>query len=365
MFKNQYPIDNYHLTRRSYTHGVDTHYNDFHLGEDLIVPEGTPIYAFCDGFVEIKVGNDAGNYVEFHARDKVFRFLHLSKFGRIGRVERGGIIGYSGNTGLSTAPHIHFDISRKPFDLNNRQNFIDPAKYFAPKSIKINLLTVDVNYDVRPTLNAIEEDIKKWTNGKLKVQFVETKIQYDRTKIEWVKSNYENTDYLPTERWVKSIIEEHGYGYDVVMFFMEGREGWKDYRHSMARAWFSAFDIHRPIHVRKEDTGTFFSIGYTLQNGATPHLSENTHNKAVIQHELLHILHGMTGQKDDTHFWDIDNKDIGAGYNLLNIHNIKPYWDVFVDEYKDLGVIEWVRRYRQYYHTLPTVRQHKKRKQYE
>lgn len=86
----------------------------FHQGQDITVPTGTPIYAPADG--EIKrayyVGG-FGNHLKIdHGSGYSTIFAHLSKFKvKYGQqVKRGDIIGLTGNTGRSTAPHLHYEI---------------------------------------------------------------------------------------------------------------------------------------------------------------------------------------------------------------------------------------------------------------
>lgn len=86
----------------------------FHHGQDITVKSGSPVYAPADG--EIKrayyVGG-FGNHIKIdHGLGYTTLFAHLSKLNvKHGqKVKRGEVIGYSGNTGRSTAPHLHYEI---------------------------------------------------------------------------------------------------------------------------------------------------------------------------------------------------------------------------------------------------------------
>lgn len=101
-----------------------------HLGQDYILPQGKPIYAIADGTTKSSTGVHAGNMVTLVTnRGLSVRYMHLSRFVREsnGRVSRGQIIGYTGNTGTSTAPHLHLDIFKEvPTNINQFSKFIDP-----------------------------------------------------------------------------------------------------------------------------------------------------------------------------------------------------------------------------------------------
>src|SRR5690606_26211660 len=84
-----------------------------HNGIDYRAPKGTPVYASGDGRV-IRSAYDKynGNHVFIkHGMNYVTKYLHFSrrvvKEGE--RVEQGQVIGYVGTTGLSTAPHLHYE----------------------------------------------------------------------------------------------------------------------------------------------------------------------------------------------------------------------------------------------------------------
>lgn len=87
-----------------------------HEGVDLAVPIGTPIHAASDGTIE-KVGPYAGygNYVRIdHGDGLATAYGHLSRFApgiRPGvHVAQGQLVAFSGNTGRSTGPHLHFEV---------------------------------------------------------------------------------------------------------------------------------------------------------------------------------------------------------------------------------------------------------------
>jgi murein DD-endopeptidase MepM/ murein hydrolase activator NlpD len=87
-----------------------------HTGVDYAIPTGVPIHACEQGVVTYINKNqpDTGNAVEYKSTDgtRVWRSLHLSSFNvEVGQhFDEGWVIGYSGNTGLSTGPHLHQDV---------------------------------------------------------------------------------------------------------------------------------------------------------------------------------------------------------------------------------------------------------------
>lgn len=87
-----------------------------HAGIDIGVREGTPIFSIGDGVVIAASAAPAGDMGIFatvrHPSGIVSRYLHMSQLGvRPGdRVDKGDTLGLSGNTGLSTGPHLHIDL---------------------------------------------------------------------------------------------------------------------------------------------------------------------------------------------------------------------------------------------------------------
>ncbi len=91
-------------------------YNRMHTGVDFAAPTGTPIRAAGDGVIVRRGRNGGyGHYVEIrHSNTYSTAYAHLSKY-RKGknsgsRVKQGEIIGYVGSTGLSTGPHLHYEV---------------------------------------------------------------------------------------------------------------------------------------------------------------------------------------------------------------------------------------------------------------
>lgn len=127
----RYPLQNWNGLRRGYVFGQKTYYNNFHLGVDLICPSGTPIYAPTNGYAKGVYGKQGGNTIHF-TNERLIRFMHLSGFGKTGYVKEGEIIGYTGNTGMSSTPHVHIDVSKGKILILQGWNFINPEGYFKP-----------------------------------------------------------------------------------------------------------------------------------------------------------------------------------------------------------------------------------------
>jgi murein DD-endopeptidase MepM/ murein hydrolase activator NlpD len=99
-----------------------------HTGVDFAAAIGTPIYATADGTVdEVQVSfSGYGKMLEIdHGFGYRTRYAHMHGFTvkRGQRVKRGELIGYVGDTGLSTAPHLHYEV------LINRGQ-VNPIHYF-------------------------------------------------------------------------------------------------------------------------------------------------------------------------------------------------------------------------------------------
>ncbi len=85
-----------------------------HNGLDIVAKVGTPIYAPANGFVALAdVNNGYGNNVALnHGGGITTRYAHMEKYvvKKGQRVKRGELIGYVGNTGRSSGPHLHYEV---------------------------------------------------------------------------------------------------------------------------------------------------------------------------------------------------------------------------------------------------------------
>lgn len=99
----------------------------FHAGIDISAPAGTPILATGDGIVAFAGwhGGYGQKITISHGYGFSTVYAHLSKaIVREGqRVKRGDIIALSGNTGMSTGPHLHYEVRKNGMTLN-------PVAYF-------------------------------------------------------------------------------------------------------------------------------------------------------------------------------------------------------------------------------------------
>ena len=87
---------------------------EFHKGQDIAVPLGTPIMATADGVIiaaEWHHGYGNAIYID-HGNGINTRYGHLSRIDVVvgQTVKRGDLIGLSGSTGRSTGPHLHYEV---------------------------------------------------------------------------------------------------------------------------------------------------------------------------------------------------------------------------------------------------------------
>lgn len=95
-----------------------------HHGLDYAAPTGTPVSSIGHGTVTYKGWRGGyGNLVEIrHKNNFKTRYGHLSRFAKGlykgKKIKMGELIGYVGSTGLSTGPHLHFEMYRKGVSIN-------------------------------------------------------------------------------------------------------------------------------------------------------------------------------------------------------------------------------------------------------
>lgn len=129
------PVDGARLTS---SFGYRKHpilgYTRMHKGADFAAIKGTPIMAAGDGVIEMSGWN--GNYGKYirirHNEQYQTAYAHLSGFGKSikpgARVRQGQIIGYTGSTGRSTGPHLHYEVLAKGVQVNPQQMKLPTAR---------------------------------------------------------------------------------------------------------------------------------------------------------------------------------------------------------------------------------------------
>ena len=109
----------------------------FHPGMDFASEQGTPIYSTGDGLIE-RADNMAqgyGNHVVInHGFGYQTLYGHMSKIAVHAnqKINRGQLIGYVGSTGLSTGPHLHYEVIKngeKVNPINYYYNDLSPQEY--------------------------------------------------------------------------------------------------------------------------------------------------------------------------------------------------------------------------------------------
>ena len=117
-------------------------YNKMHRGTDFAAPEGTPIMASGDGVIT-KAGwcGGGGNCVKIkHNKTYQTVYAHMKNFSNLAipgnRVKQGQIIGYVGSTGLSTGPHLHYEVIENGKKINSQLLKLPPGKSLEGKNRK-------------------------------------------------------------------------------------------------------------------------------------------------------------------------------------------------------------------------------------
>ncbi|MBX2896280.1 MAG: M23 family metallopeptidase [Cyclobacteriaceae bacterium] len=125
------PVSNKDLKQLHTLFGLRLHpllgYVRPHNGLDFTAPTGAPIYSTGDGTVSLaQYSESLGNMVFIdHGFGFQTRYGHMTKFIVFAgeKVKRGQVIGYVGNTGLSVAAHLHYEVLYQG-------NYINPINFF-------------------------------------------------------------------------------------------------------------------------------------------------------------------------------------------------------------------------------------------
>lgn len=137
------PVDGARLTSR---YGMRRHpilgYNRMHKGLDFAAPTGTPIMAAGDGVVAEagRKGNYGKAVVLRHPNEYRTLYGHMSRIARGvrsgARVRQGEVIGYVGSTGMSTGPHLHYEVLHRGRHVNPASVVSPPGRTLAGKDLE-------------------------------------------------------------------------------------------------------------------------------------------------------------------------------------------------------------------------------------
>lgn len=109
---------------------------EFHQGVDISTPIGRPVVAAAEGIVLYAARRSTyGNVIVIdHKFGMMTRYAHLSKYAvRAGkRVKRGEVIGYVGNTGRSSAPHLHYEVWVSERPVHPLNYILEYGRTFSP-----------------------------------------------------------------------------------------------------------------------------------------------------------------------------------------------------------------------------------------
>ena len=118
-------------------------FNKMHRGTDFAAPKGTPVMASGDGKIIRSRWCGGGGYCVKIKHNSTYStvYAHLSKFGsgiKEGvRVKQGRIIGYVGSTGMSTGPHLHYEVIENGKKINSQTLKLPSGKILSGENRKL------------------------------------------------------------------------------------------------------------------------------------------------------------------------------------------------------------------------------------
>lgn len=303
-------LDQFSQFRKGYSFGDKTFYNDFHVGVDYATPGGTPIYAHCNGYAKRVKSKTVGNAIYFtEPSGRLVRMLHLSSYEKTGDVQRGDLMGYTGNTGLSTGPHIHIDVNLSGRYQNKRSNFVDPELYFAP----IHMTVVHhKGQHIMKRLKAVQD----WyaDHGISLVIHLATIDEMPQWEGEYIK-----------KQWLAKHVVPHASGKDIVLFITDHWENERIAGYATNEKTLGV-EVCCAWYTEKQDVKKRWFYN-------------NDQLAATIRHEIMHTLYDMQGAKynpsndkrrnaDNTHHYDYEAKDLAQCFKELRRDKMKGWNDM-------------------------------------
>lgn len=173
-----------------YDYGVTTFYSDKHLGKDWEAVS-KPLFAPEDGLiVRVATGASGGKTIWFKPVGKtiILRWLHLSEFlvKQGDYVKEGQKIAVTGNTGVSTKPHLHEDhwpkgvVTLKFVDTQNPDIYYSLSKTF----MKITIVANKINWTTLPAkLEQLKQKFLADSSGKFEPVFDVKQTNFDNVPL--------------------------------------------------------------------------------------------------------------------------------------------------------------------------------------
>lgn len=180
-----------------------------HNGEDWGLPEGTPILAPHDGICK-EVADEGmfgyGKYIKIESEIEGSLLAHLSNFNISvdQQIKEGEIIGWSGNTGNSTGPHLHWGYYRIPRNRNNGfAGYIDQSDWLNSETISQPTTQEITDQTLIPLGKIGEIDY-----GDIELQSVRSRIlAKDQANDNLTSSNNQQSDLIGQ---LRKDLEEYG-----------------------------------------------------------------------------------------------------------------------------------------------------------
>ena len=158
-------------------HPIDG-FNKMHRGTDFAAQEGTPIMASGDGvIIRAKWCGGGGNCIKIkHNSTYSTIYAHMKNFAggiRKGiRVKQGQIICFVGSTGISTGPHLHYEVVENGKKINSQKLKLPSGKILTGKETKFRKglalatqnFVIDPSVDVATFLKNNSAELKNFVN---------------------------------------------------------------------------------------------------------------------------------------------------------------------------------------------------------
>jgi murein DD-endopeptidase MepM/ murein hydrolase activator NlpD len=167
---------------------IDALHRTPHNGLDISMPEGSPLYSIGRGIVEKVVNygdNNIGQGVIVQLEDgkrAIYGHISQAKVSAGDQIDPGQLLAYSGNTGRSTGPHLHFSVKEG-------QTAIDPTQYAAAA----------VDHNNRWVPDFIEKPYKGATNSIGELNDKLDAIGYWINPKNWITEGWEALGNLITD----------------------------------------------------------------------------------------------------------------------------------------------------------------------